>query len=70
MTTIKITCPKSVRVTDEFHAMIFMSYKQLKKNTEGLKTKYQGVFVIHMQKEGEEWKFLYGDDQRSELIPK
>jgi hypothetical protein len=69
LNTIKMTCPKTVRVTDESHAMVFMSYKQLKKDAKGVKTKYQGHFLIHMLKEGNEWKFLTGDDQRVELDP-
>jgi len=67
LTTIKITCPKSVKVTDESHARVFMSYKQVMKDANGIKTKYQGHLMIDMQKEDGEWKFLFGDDQRIEL---
>ena len=65
--TMKMTCPKSVRVTDESHARIFMTYKQSMQDLNGIKTNYQGHFMIDMQKEEGEWKFLYGDDQRIQL---
>ncbi len=68
LTTIKTIYPKSVHVKDESHVMVFMSYEQLMKDSKGVKTKYFGNFLIHMQKEDGEWKFVTGDDQRVEII--